>query len=204
MASLSVERHWLAHSLPYLSKEKHGCEVFACCWTDENANCIASGSEDNLVKLWDVRCHTASPVAQNQSHGAGVTFLGPSSESHDRILFSGSYDENLRILDTRNMISPLQELQLNGGVWNVEQHSLGIGRKYLIAACMYGGWSLLSYNVSSSPVSLEVSLCYDEQGPGLTYGVTAIVDKANDDSQPLIVASSTFNDHGLSIHKILP
>lgn len=81
------------------------CEVWTCSWLD--ATTAVSGADDGLIRIWDIRAEQR-PQAQNASHESGVVFVD-AYKSCSNLLMSGSYDEHLRLFDTRNFAQPLLE-----------------------------------------------------------------------------------------------
>lgn len=59
------------------------------------------------------------------------------------MLFTGSYDEQLRVWDVRFLSKPVNEtwIGLGGGVWRIKQHP--DVPKILLAACMHNGFGLV-------------------------------------------------------------
>ncbi|CAO4371795.1 unnamed protein product [Caenorhabditis nigoni] len=150
---------WLAHSLPYVPGE--GCEVWSCSVTPD-AQTVVTGGEDGSMKLWDARSKTQ--ISQSKIFGAGVVFVDFPAENHaENQIFTGSYDENLRVFDRRNLKTVLKEKKLSGGVWNIEQDA-----EQLCVSCMYGGYSILNSE------SLDVIYENREVGKNLLYGATKI------------------------------
>lgn len=109
----------------------HSFEAWTCAFDRQQPNVVYSGGDDMLLCGWDTR----SPherVLQNRSHTAGVTAL---LSFGDRRLATGSYDELLRVFDTRQMRRPLEELSLGGGIWRIRQHPVRM--EWLLCANMY-------------------------------------------------------------------
>ncbi|EFP01202.1 hypothetical protein CRE_24393 [Caenorhabditis remanei] len=163
---------WLAHSLPYVPGE--GCEVWSCAVT-KDAQTVVTGGEDGSMKLWDARSRTQ--IAQSKMFGAGVVFVDFPTNSSEEIL-TGSYDENIRVFDRRNLKNVLKEKKasLSGGVWNIEQNA----STYCIS-CMYGGYTILNSE------SLDVVHQNRDVGTNLLYGATRMTDNS--------VLFCTFNDY---------
>ncbi|KAK6009058.1 WD domain, G-beta repeat protein [Ostertagia ostertagi] len=86
-----VTSRWKAHSLPYTDT---GCEVWTCAQHD---NMLCTGGEDETLKVWDARSQCV--VQRFSQFEAGVTF---SEWQEDRLILSGSYDQNIRLFDMRN------------------------------------------------------------------------------------------------------
>ncbi|RCN35612.1 WD domain, G-beta repeat protein [Ancylostoma caninum] len=164
----TVVASWKAHSLPYTGT---GCEVWTCSLND---TLLCTGGEDATLKVWDVR--TESTVQRMTEFTAGVTF---SSWRKEHIILTGSYDQHIRLFDMRKSKEPLKINETSGGVWHIEDchHS---GKQCHIAACMYGGWTLLDENFDT--IKEE-----EKAGQELLYGVTMA-------SENLLVYT-TFNDY---------
>ncbi|KAI1726941.1 diphthine methyltransferase [Ditylenchus destructor] len=162
-----LEQKWTAHSHKYMQAE---CEVWNCCWLcDNNPNLCASGADDGVLKVWDVRdfsTHKNQPHMLNKSHNSGVTFVRQ-LPGDANFLITGSYDDCMRIFDLRNISSPVNELKVNGGVWHVEQMD---DSNFLLAACMYGGWNV----VERDPVSKNLRLIHTNTDcDQLLYGASS-------------------------------
>lgn len=160
---------WLAHSLPYVPGE--GCEVWSCAVTSD-AHTVVTGGEDGSMKQWDAR--SRAQISQSKVFEAGVVFVDFLRES-DQIL-TGSYDENVRVFDRRNLKNVLKEKKLSGGVWNIEQND----QEYCVS-CMYGGYSILNSE------TLDIVHQNRDVGANLLYGATRISNKS--------VVFCTFNDY---------
>ena len=100
------------------------------------------------LKIWDVRDTRRETHRIGESEfNTGVTAISPHPAlSHTFAV--GSYDEFVRIYDTRKMDRPLAKVTVGGGVWRIKWHpscwyeeqSGGVccGGKLLVAA-MHGG-----------------------------------------------------------------
>ena len=65
-----------------------------------------SGADDCTLKGWDLRSPPKHPAfVDRRTHGAGVCCL-QSSPLLEHLLVSGSYDERVRLWDTRMMQRP--------------------------------------------------------------------------------------------------
>lgn len=97
---------------------------------------LFSGADDCAFKAWDLRLagtdpdHAPGPALQQRSsnrrvHTAGVCCINPSPwEEH--VVVTGSYDESVRVWDTRNLSRAVGvvtgELATGGGVWRLKWH----------------------------------------------------------------------------------
>lgn len=90
-----------AHSL-------FGQEVnaWSCEFLDENL--IASGGDDNFMRIWDLRDGDLRPVQTNKKHEGGIVRL---IKLNDK-LWTGSYDEKLRFFDLRALNEPLNCIEV--------------------------------------------------------------------------------------------
>ncbi|PAV88903.1 hypothetical protein WR25_02749 isoform B [Diploscapter pachys] len=165
---------WLAHQLAYSNDP---CEVWTCSLRKGNVGC--TGAEDETLKIWDTRSRTL--VSQCKLFEAGVTFSQWIDENQ---ILTGSYDEHIRVLDTRNLKQEVHKIKANGGVWNIEiDLDKGSNPLYLVS-CMYGGWMLMNSN-------FDILKQNEEAGKQLLYGATII------NSNKLIY--TTFNDFTVSV-----
>ena len=80
-------------------------------------------------------------------------------------LFPSSYDETLLLWDTRNMVQPLKELRLGGGVWRIKWRK----NDYIATACMHNGFNIVHCHVGTGD-PMEVVCSYREH-KSLAYGV---------------------------------
>uniref|UniRef100_A0A915PF81 methylated diphthine methylhydrolase n=1 Tax=Setaria digitata TaxID=48799 RepID=A0A915PF81_9BILA len=127
----SIFSSFLGHISPYT---KEPCEVWTATWLD--INCILSGGEDNLLKLWDLRSNKKQPVNVNRAHQSGVISLYGESPEY---VISGSYDDYLRRIDLRNFVQCVCDKKMNGSGWSIR---IADKNSYIVS-CMYGGWTLI-------------------------------------------------------------
>ncbi|ETN83820.1 WD domain, G-beta repeat protein [Necator americanus] len=144
---------WKAHSLPYTDT---GCEVWTCSLND---TLLCTGGEDGVLKVWDIRSQTM--VQRLNEFNAGVTF---SNWKKDNVIITGSYDQHIRLFDMRKSKESLKAIETSGGVWHIEDYQ-NARQQYRVAACMYGGWTLLDEN-------FDIIKADDKAGQELLYGVT--------------------------------
>ncbi|KAK6741622.1 hypothetical protein RB195_009472 [Necator americanus] len=187
---------WKAHSLPYTDT---GCEVWTCSLND---TLLCTGGEDAVLKVWDIRSQTM--VQRLNEFNAGVTFSNWKKDnviqishttiiyvSHSKVSFlcaknscpqviiTGSYDQHIRLFDMRKSKESLKAIETSGGVWHIEDYQ-NARKQYRVAACMYGGWTLLDEN-------FDIIKADDKAGQELLYGVTM----ANEN----LLIYTTFNDY---------
>eukprot|EP00804_Cyclotella_cryptica_P002507 CCRYP_018444-RB/>CCRYP_018444-RB protein AED:0.05 eAED:0.05 QI:27/1/1/1/0.5/0.2/5/1824/463 len=132
-------QRWDAHSM-------FGCpsEVWTCSFLRGDANVVMSGADDCSLKLWDIR-QTTKPTHKisSEEFEAGVTAIS-SHPAVNYIFAAGSYDEYVRVYDSRMTREPLGKVHVGGGVWRIKWHPLsgkdeGRGYNKLLVAAMHGG-----------------------------------------------------------------
>jgi len=82
----------------------HEDDVNTVCFLDDGGQIFASGSDDNLCKVWDRRMLGESnpkPVGVLIGHTAGITHV--SSKGDGRYLLSNSKDQSIKLWDLRKM-----------------------------------------------------------------------------------------------------
>ena len=112
-SAVDVLEEWQAHEL----------ETWIVSFDTFSSDIVYSGADDCKLKAWDLRASTEYPIFQNNSHEAGVTVVSP-HPTIQHLLATGSYDEKVRIFDSRAMRHPLTEFACGygGGVWRLRWH----------------------------------------------------------------------------------
>lgn len=180
-SELVVQQSWLAH----------GFEAWICCFDKWNKNVVYSGGDDMLLNIYDIRADSSSLKMKNKSHNAGVTAL-LSFEKSEFKLATGSYDENLRIFDTRYLKNCLSEINLNGGIWRIKSHPSN--EDLLLCACMYHNFSFVEISNENKELNLieeyfeHKSICYGSDWCFTTK-----------DLKKSFFAVCSFYDHKLSV-----
>ncbi|XP_016972888.1 diphthine methyltransferase [Drosophila rhopaloa] len=177
------ERSWSAH----------GFEAWTCAFDRWSPHLLYSGGDDMLLMAHDLR--TEQRAWTNRAHMAGVTCL-LSHPKHENHLLTGSYDEQLRLFDTRAMKRTLAELDLGGGIWRLKPHPAY--PDLILAACMYTNFSLVQLDAKDPSLCLlgayeeHKSICYGaDWGPG-----------SNKDDGALIMGTCSFYDHKLCVSRV--
>uniref|UniRef100_A0A182QVW6 methylated diphthine methylhydrolase n=1 Tax=Anopheles farauti TaxID=69004 RepID=A0A182QVW6_9DIPT len=120
----------------------HGFEAWTCAFNRHNENVIFSGGDDCMLCMHDIRCPTEPATrCKNKSHSAGVTSL-LSFAQREHVLLTGSYDENIRLFDERQLKGSISELALQGGVWRLRSNPLEEPDR-ILCACMYHNFSVV-------------------------------------------------------------
>jgi len=133
-----------------------------------------------------------------RSFESGVTTI--QSHPHiEHLVAVGSYDEKVRLFDTRVPLRPLQEAHVGGGVWRVKWHPSGDRRNDLLVACMHDGFKVIQFDPGLPDVVSTRSqvLHRFDRHESLAYGVDWSFDSRGDDVS--LVASCSFYDRTLHL-----
>lgn len=172
----------------------HICEL-------EAGTTVMSGGDDGVFTAFETRCEEVVWKCRGAHAGVGVTCVA--SNPYDPLrVFSGGYDDRVRLWDTRFMRNCLEDIDVSGGVWRIRFHPT-ITRSHLVLfAAMYQGAGVL--NVSSEH-RLEICAEYAEHD-SIVYGaewldslklnVDGDVDGDNDgdDDERSIALTASFYD----------
>uniref|UniRef100_A0A182LZR2 methylated diphthine methylhydrolase n=1 Tax=Anopheles culicifacies TaxID=139723 RepID=A0A182LZR2_9DIPT len=183
--------------LPMHGWKVHGFEAWTCAFSHHNENVVFSGGDDCFLFAHDIRSPTEPIVkAKNKTHSAGVTTL-LSLPARDHALLTGSYDENVRLFDERQLKGNIAELPLQGGVWRLRSNPQREPRK-ILCGCMYHNFSVVQLTPDDSfelvgEYGEHESICYgcDWQRVGENYH-----------TGKQIIATCSFYDHKLCISEV--
>ena len=120
----------------------------------------------------------------------------------EHILAVGSYDNTVRLFDTRKPPVPLTQVDVGGGAWRVKWHPSPARKNDLLVACMHDGFKVVRFNCvgnasSSSDDQWQVVKRFDEH-ESLAYGVDWSFAEPRKGEDTLI-ASCSFYDHALHL-----
>ena len=167
--------------------ETHDAEA----WTVDSTDgvCLLSGGDDGFLRATDFRA--SSLVWKKLAHdGVGVTTVVCRSDIE---LWSGGYDDSVRVWDCRHMKRALLVKNLGGGVWRLKFHEER--PNLVLAACMYDGFKVLEMNQSSDSLLLKSE--YREH-KSIAYGAAWLPDTCNTEQDPLALTAS-FYDKSLQL-----
>ncbi|GLH14214.1 diphthine methyltransferase [Gryllus bimaculatus] len=183
----------------------HDYEAWIAAFDYWNPSVSYSGGDDNKFLVLDSRVGIRNPVLVNKSHEMGVTSIC-CNDSKEHLLVSGSYDEQLRFWDTRNLRKPISSTTLIGGIWRLKWDPQNFD--HLLAACMYGGFCVIN---SEDVINPKVVTVYKEH-KSIAYGcdwcfwtdaeIRSIVsDKNLKESTKILslIATCSFYDHKLCV-----
>jgi len=188
--SLQVSHSWHAHAY----------EPWIAAWDYWDTSVVYSGGDDLKLKSWDIRQPLSQPGFTNKKFDAGLTAI--QSHPHiEHILAVGSYDNTVRIFDTRKPVLPLTQVDVGGGAWRVKWHPSASRKSDLLVAAMHDGFKVVRFAPSADDSTLvdgQIVKRFDEH-ESLAYGA--------DWSFPLsieaetLVASCSFYDCTLHLWK---
>lgn len=119
---LREKENWKAHEM----------ETWCVSALDENL--VATGADDFMLKIWDLRVLNGS-VMSSKVHQAGVCSVVPLDGN---VIATGSYDKQLRFLDLRNLRQPLSSISFASGVWRIKRR-----KEKLLLGCMHDGFHIV-------------------------------------------------------------
>ncbi len=170
----------LSPSGPQLSQRwvAHEYELWIVHFDTHTPDLLYSGADDCKFKCWDVRAggssnNIRSSVFVDETHSMGVCSIA-SHPTRSHVLATGSYDESLRIWDTRSLRKPLlmQEHALGGGVWRVRWNPAtgeddGSTRAdSILCAAMHNGFAVVDLNFEAAAAVAAVEEGKDSAAAG--------------------------------------
>lgn len=125
------------------SIKSHEYGLWSCLILDENL--YMTGSEDSLLKLWDARENSSKAVKTNKEHNASVNCIyKENTEDSGNVLITGSYDENVRLIDLRQFGQLVDRQKLDCSIWDINQTKYNNHNLKLIA-CIYEGFNIFDF-----------------------------------------------------------
>lgn len=185
----------LDHSSSYkatqsISEQPHTLEAWTSAFNNAGA-VLYTGGDDCLFQAYDLRM--GCQVWQDRrSHSAGVTSI-LSDSLDDTRLWTGSYDDTMRVWDLRGPRGKVVgETNLGGGVWRLIPRPASTNNE-IFTCCMYNG----AYVVTPSGAygeSVDVLGTIKEGHESMVYGADWTTDGS-------VVASCSFYDKKLNLWK---
>ncbi|KAK9473385.1 uncharacterized protein V1510DRAFT_414902 [Dipodascopsis tothii] len=150
-----------------------------------SAERVLSGGDDGVLLAHAVATDTPLWRTGRAQHGAGVTAILPLA---DNVLWTGSYDEQLRVWTGAGRPVLAQSLGLGGGVWRLVPD----GRGRVLACCMHGGARILA----GPPTEPAVVATIVDGHESMVYGGDWAADGA-------LVATCSFYDRKLNVWRVV-
>lgn len=181
----------------------HNLEIWNVAFDRWHPMLLFSGADDCGFKGWDLRIAGRNMAdsaldgtfTNYRMHNAGVCCVVPSPWEEFKV-FTGSYDQSIRLWDTRALNRPVvqTELKTEGGVWRIKCHPTKPGT--IAAACMYGGFFVMDgFFFGGEPTVVEEYVGSHDKAK-IAYGVDWY--KGKNSSQSL-AASCSFYDRVLNL-----
>lgn len=170
----------------------HDYEPWIVAWDYWNTNTIFSGGDDLMLKVWDCRQGFEQPSLVNRRFDSGITTI-QANPHVENVVAVGSYDNSVRIFDTRNMRGAISQSDVGGGAWRVKWHPSTARAEDLAVACMHDGFKVLRYANGFSESSILKR--FDEH-KSLAYGVDWCYASGIEET---VLASCSFYDHELHL-----
>eukprot|EP00049_Salpingoeca_infusionum_P002146 m.54380 g.54380 ORF g.54380 m.54380 type:complete len:332 (-) comp11410_c0_seq6:81-1076(-) len=172
--ALEVVESWKAH--------EHPAWITAFNYFDTNI--VYSGGDDCRFRGWDRRTGCSAPTFVSRRHDMGVCSM-QHHRTNDHLLVTGSYDETVKLWDTRAIRQPVTEVNVGGGIWRLKWNPSNDHQDLLLCAAMHGGFHVVQLGEDES--SLDVVSSLDTDGE-LAYGASWCWDP----KYPSLVGSCTF------------
>lgn len=108
----------------------------------------------------------------------------------------------MRLWDTRNFRRPISENNLSGGVWRLKWDPFY--HKYLLGACMYGGFKLIDCNSIDDPKIIgeyneHKSIAYGCDWSSLDHDTIGSKLSEEENCRNIVIATCSFYDHKLDL-----
>jgi len=160
----------------------HDFEAWTVCLSKNDTNLMFSGGDDCKLNFYDLRVNNRAAIKSNKNtHNMGVTSMVCPKNSENS-LWTGSYDENLRLWDIRNIKYEMKTVNVGGGVWRIKLNPND--EDVVLVAAMHDGFKV----VQKGDIVHE----YREH-ESLAYGADWVTDFESETAHS-IVATCSFYD----------
>lgn len=127
----------------------HDCEAWTVHVVDADQNpTVVSGGDDGVLAAFQLNDPTPCWKLRRSHGGVGVTCVTAfPHKPHE--LWTGGYDDHIRVWDIRNMRRCVGEQNVSGGVWRIKFHP---NRPDLVVlATMYDGFKVIQRETMETP-----------------------------------------------------
>lgn len=145
------------------NRREHNCEAWTVHIINPNFRpMILSGGDDGLFAAFTLNDPNPCWRLKTAHGGVGVTCISAPPERPTE-LWTGGYDDHVRVWDIRNMKRCMDECNVSGGVWRIRFHPVDL--KLVLLAVMYEGFKTVRYDLKG----LKPSAHYKDHA-SIAYG----------------------------------
>ncbi|KAK7204717.1 WD40-repeat-containing domain protein [Myxozyma melibiosi] len=176
-------------------EQPHSLEAWISAFSADGS-VLYTGGDDCLFTANDLRL--GCQVWQDRrTHAAGVTSILTNTVQavsfDEKTLWTGSYDDTIRVWDLRGARGKVVgETNLGGGVWRLVPRPGGGSREEVFACCMYDGGKVVVPGSGEDGEAVEVVRVVKEGHESMVYGADWTTDGS-------VVASCSFYDKQLNL-----
>lgn len=165
------------HIYDYTSNEKissvksHEFGIWSLYINDGNT--FFTGSEDNSIKLWDIRSNNKPISVNNKSFDSSINSI-IKLDIDSNIILTGSYDEKVTFFDLRKFPTELKQIKTEHSTWDIKQTKSHKGDNLLLMASIYEGFNIWSIDSSLNMIHklrLPLTKEEDKYHRSIVYGI---------------------------------
>ncbi|KAH8741725.1 WD domain protein [Cryptosporidium ryanae] len=215
--SISDGRVFIIKDMEFIDTEfiaHNKTEVWTVSFLDNTqGNILATGGDDCAISLWDLRTSNSiyDGVVKNlNAHSMGVTCIEKYDHSQNHLFWSGSYDETLSLWDIRNFSTPIEKVNVCGGVWRISNLNYANNHFVGLALCYFG---FKYYNINSKNdfyyFKEAISLPNESENvdsirhKSIVYGLDSLYNHNCQGPNSVLSATCSFYDNTVIISSVL-
>ncbi|KAI0566981.1 WD40 repeat containing protein [Gracilaria domingensis] len=179
-------------------RNAHSLEAWTAC-VSRSVACSAertmvySGGDDGVLCAWRADTDRSIFRRRNAHDGVGVTTIA-TRLGHEHELWTGGYNDTVRIWDVRSLRRCVEERNVGGGVWRLRFHPRH--SEYVLVAAMYDGCKALRL-VDGSHLQVVAEF---EAHESIAYGASWL--SSLDSEHELVAITGSFYDCAVHIWSI--
>ena len=157
-----------------------------------NENMYLTGSEDCLLKLWDIRENNKC-ISINKSHNSSINSI-IKLNFNENIILTGSYDEKINFIDLRQFKNEIKKINTNHMIWDMRQEKLK-DKILIFMACSYEGFNIWDVNKQfdmNHLLRLPVTENENKFHQTIVYGIDI---KKKENEEKINILSCSFYDN---------